>query len=346
MTTATTIEVEEYYERVRTALGFLAPDVRDELLEDLPGHLAEVSAEGGGSLVERLGTPEAYADELRSAAGLDEPAVAPASGLSSERVAALARRAVELAVRFDVQAGRLIGYPRLRDLITAAQPGWWVLRGWLVAQVLVRGRDEYTLRAMLIPRLGGSLLVGGVFTLALIVGSVWLGRRSQGFAVWPRRVIGAISVLIALWTGAVLADHVGLVNYVYTNSGSYTSPYDSVSDLHVYDKDGNLVPGARLFDQNGNPVNVGSSYCVNGDPAPGAGNGAWTFPLCPSDPGPFQAGPGAVTPSSTSSGPGAVTPSGTVPAPSSSADRTPAAGSTAKSTPVKPTAKPSPTRTR
>jgi hypothetical protein len=323
MTTATTAEVEEYYERVRAALGFLAPDVRDELLEDLPGHLAEVSAEGDGSLAERLGTPEAYADELRAAAGLDEPVATAVSGTSSERLGALARRFVELAERFDVQAGKLIGYPRLRDLIKAAQPGWWVVRGWLVAQLVVRGRDEYTLRSMLIPRIGGSLLIGVVFTLALIAGSIWLGRRSLRFAAWPRRVVGAISVLVALWAGAVLAGHVGLVNYVYTESGSYTSPYDSVSDIHVYDKDGNLVPDARLFDQNGNPVNVGSSYCVDGNPAPGAGNGAWTFPLCPSDPGPFQAGPGAVaSPGASATGqPGVVpvTPSGSQPktAPSS-----------------------------
>lgn len=336
MTTATTVEVEEYYERVRAALGFLATDVRDELLEDLPGYLAEVSAEGDGSLVDRLGTPEAYADELRVAAGLDEPVAAEVSSGSSEQFAVLARRAVELARRFDVQVGRLIGYPRLRDLIKAAQPGWWVVRGWLAAQVLVRGRDEYTLRALLIPRIGGNLLVGLVFTLAFVIGSIWLGRRSLGFTVWPRRVIGAISVLVALWAGAVLADHVGLVNYVYTNSGSYTSPYDGVSDLHVYDKDGNLVPGARLYDQDGNPVNLGSSYCVNGDPAPGAGNGAWTFPLCPSDPGPFQAGPGAVAPSGTPSGS-----SGSNAAPSASGSTSaPKPSPTAKATP---TAKPSPT---
>jgi uncharacterized membrane protein len=52
-------DLSTYVEAVRTALGDLPPATRDELLEDLPEHLAEVQAEGTGSLVDRLGSPEA-----------------------------------------------------------------------------------------------------------------------------------------------------------------------------------------------------------------------------------------------------------------------------------------------
>ena len=75
MTTVATIEIESYYDRVRAALAGLAPEMRDDLLEDLPDHLAEVLAEGDGSLRDRLGEPEAYADELRAAAGVEADTV-------------------------------------------------------------------------------------------------------------------------------------------------------------------------------------------------------------------------------------------------------------------------------
>ncbi|MGV9767766.1 HAAS signaling domain-containing protein, partial [Micromonospora tulbaghiae] len=67
--TVTGQEITDYVDRVRAALADLPPGVRDELTEELPEHLAEVAAEGEGTLVDRLGTPEAYAAELRAAAG-------------------------------------------------------------------------------------------------------------------------------------------------------------------------------------------------------------------------------------------------------------------------------------
>jgi hypothetical protein len=51
-------EIAGYVERVRQALADLPPTVRDELLEDLPEHLAEVAAEDAGAFAERLGPPE------------------------------------------------------------------------------------------------------------------------------------------------------------------------------------------------------------------------------------------------------------------------------------------------
>ena len=66
-----TIEADYYYERVAAALADLPKEARDELLEDLPAHFAEVLAEQGGPLVDRLGPPATYAAELRAAAGLD-----------------------------------------------------------------------------------------------------------------------------------------------------------------------------------------------------------------------------------------------------------------------------------
>ncbi|MDT4958929.1 MAG: hypothetical protein QOD31_2728, partial [Pseudonocardiales bacterium] len=106
MTTVATIEIESYYDRVRAALAGLAPEMRDDLLEDLPDHLAEVLAEGDGSLRDRLGEPEAYADELRAAAGVEPGAVPTAHGVHRALERGLGR-ATDLVRRFDLQAGRL-----------------------------------------------------------------------------------------------------------------------------------------------------------------------------------------------------------------------------------------------
>jgi len=65
--------VARYAAAVRVAVADLGPEERAQLLGDLEAHLEEVAAEGGGSLAERLGPPEAYAAELRAAYGAAPP---------------------------------------------------------------------------------------------------------------------------------------------------------------------------------------------------------------------------------------------------------------------------------
>ncbi|WP_052590186.1 HAAS signaling domain-containing protein [Luteipulveratus mongoliensis] len=77
MSTATDVAVS-YQERVRAALADLPPAELEEVLEDVAGHLDEVTRElGDGStaaLEARLGSPEEYAAELRAAADYPPPA--------------------------------------------------------------------------------------------------------------------------------------------------------------------------------------------------------------------------------------------------------------------------------
>jgi hypothetical protein len=331
VTTVASIEIESYYDRVRAALDGLAPDTRDDLLEDLPDHLAEVLAEGEGSLRDRLGEPEAYADELRAAAGVEPAAVPTAHGVHRALERGLARGS-DLVRRFDVQAGRFAGYPRLMDLLRALSPGWWVLRGWIVAQFIC-GAHHGSWNGF-IPRLGNSWPAGLLCTMASIAVSVWMGRRCAGFAVWPRRIMAAASVVIALWAVLVLASSAGATTYGSGASyDSYGPQYGSdVSDVYVYDKDGNAVVGARLFDQDGNPIQIGSTYCLDGSAAPGTGPDGtaleWTYPLCPTGTGPFRSGPGPLP--ATAAVPPAPAPSGSA---TTSPSNTPTAKSTAKASP-------------
>src|SRR5437879_11711511 len=62
-------DVAAYAASVRAALSNLPRDQSEVLLEDLEDHLREVVAEAEGPLAERLGPPEHYAQELRTAYG-------------------------------------------------------------------------------------------------------------------------------------------------------------------------------------------------------------------------------------------------------------------------------------
>ena len=103
-------EITAYVEGIRAGLAGLPEATREELLEDLPEHLAEVQADGTGTLTERLGSPEAYASELRATAGFVGGFPDPPPG----RLAPLQGRLVVAARLFDqdgspIQMGD--GYP-------------------------------------------------------------------------------------------------------------------------------------------------------------------------------------------------------------------------------------------
>jgi hypothetical protein len=312
VTTTTTIEIEQYYEQIRAALSGMPAEVRDDLLEDLPDHLAEVLAEGEGSLRDRLGEPEAYAAELRAAAGVEVT-----STPAPRRLHAAATWVADVLHRFDVRAGRLVGYPRLLDLLRAMRPGWWVLRGWIVAQFISGARDRSSWHGF-VPSIGGSSLIGFCCMLALIAASVWLGQRSLRFADWPRRLMVAASAVIAIWAVFVLAGNIGGPAYGYSDTSGGAASYGGpeinpdVTDIFVFDQNGKQVAGARLFDQDGNPIQLGAGSCQDGSVAPGTGPDgtaqSWTYPLCPNDPGPFRSGPGPLPAT-----PSAATPSAPVP---------------------------------
>jgi hypothetical protein len=147
-------EINLYVFAVRAALGDLPESLRDELLEDLPEHLAEVAADGEGSLADRLGSPEAYAADLRMSAGFvggfpDPPK--RTDQFKEMRDVALARLRVA-----DVRLGPLFGGERASEFLVQLRPAWWVLRGYLAAMVLAWMLDDSGQPIGLLPRIGGS----------------------------------------------------------------------------------------------------------------------------------------------------------------------------------------------
>ncbi|SFB11716.1 hypothetical protein SAMN05216266_10512 [Amycolatopsis marina] len=84
MSTQNSGGVRDYLARVRTALADLPDAEVEEILEDVRPHLQDIGTELGESatlaaLVERLGSPESYAAELRAAGGYPAPPVEQAA---------------------------------------------------------------------------------------------------------------------------------------------------------------------------------------------------------------------------------------------------------------------------
>ncbi|SEF35734.1 hypothetical protein SAMN05421837_108329 [Amycolatopsis pretoriensis] len=88
--------VRVYLARVRTALADLPASEIEEILEDVRPHLAELEAELGEgarveALIERLGTPESYAAELRASGGYPPAAEGATQVLATAKAPSLAK---------------------------------------------------------------------------------------------------------------------------------------------------------------------------------------------------------------------------------------------------------------
>jgi hypothetical protein len=307
-------EIAEYVAAVRAALADLPEVTRDELLEDLPEHLAEVRAEGAGTLADRLGAPELYAAELRAAAGFvggfPDP---PRSGWVTINelhagVTGALDNVMRVLGRADVKTGPLIGYARASEFLLLLRPAWWVLRGYLVAMAVAVMLDNSTGNLGLLPRIGGSDIIAILLLAAAIGGSILLGKRGTRLSRWPRWSLYSATTLLVIFglAGFSTADN-SVRSPGFNGVGSYqdaqnytdvddTEPNDNVSDLFVYDAQGRLVKGARVFDQDGMPVQLGSGWCTDPETGDSHRSRNMGYPYCPENE-PFGSPSPSVSPS-------------------------------------------------
>ena len=232
---------ETYLAMVREALADLPAAERDDLLEDLPGHLAETLADTGG--LKQLGTPQAYAAELRSAAGSLADAVA---GRAS-RVA---------AVVAEQPYGR-----QLLAFLPELRPGWWVLRGYLLVAVPAAFGLLFGLGVPPFVTLFGSDALGLIATLSSVVASVKLGRRTAGETRQRRQLVvagNAALVGLVLVAGLGLRAQVGFnEGVVYAADTSYLQgPDGGISNIYAFDSAGRPLRDVQLFDQEGRPIDT------------------------------------------------------------------------------------------
>jgi len=266
------ISPQQYLDRVRAALSDLPADEREELLEDLPAHLADVESELDGALEQRLGSPEEYAAELRQSAGI---------GPSRKRVpVGLTARANRRIAAFSAELDDIPLWRRFRAFAPQLLPGWWVLRGYVLALAacsIFGGLDI----SGLTPKLNGDLLLFIPLAVALIWASVWIGQRGRESNPWRRRGIYGINILTVILFFS-LASHQPSYGVGYSGS-EYAGPLASVTDVYAYDSEGKPLRGVQLFDQYGNPIVLPGGYYVR-DYADGTGQAENVYPRGPHGP--------------------------------------------------------------
>jgi hypothetical protein len=293
-------EVEAYVTAVAGALADLPGTDRDDLLEDLPQHLTEVLSEEGGPLADRLGSPEAYAAELRATLGAGS-----AAGRRRVLLDGVRQRLGDL----DARTGPLFGTELASTFLSTLRPGWWVLRGYVAAMLLAVMFDDGSRPLGVLPRVGGSLAVAVLLLTGCVLLSVLVGRRSAGLAGWPRFALHSSTVFLAIAAaaGVAVVDDSTRRDF-HQDVYRERPPLSDVRDLFVYDGD-RLLTGVRVYDQDGNPVTLPTGNCL-AEPDRQREPVAGVYPACPAraplgPSAPWQApSPSAATPS-----PSAVTPS-------------------------------------
>lgn len=262
-------EAASYLAAVEAGLAGVPPAERAELLDDLTGHLAELSAEGPVSLHDVLGPPEAYAAELLATLGV----VAGGGGPPSRRArlrAAAERSAPMLAVRrmWDSWGGR-----EASSVAGALQPAWWVLRAYfavsLLATVSIRGHFP----GFPFPRLFHNGALGALATLIAIPVSVRLGRVEARGVV--KALVVAANVGVLIYAGYLfghlpssnqeaalqqqLSQQANQVQSQFSGGGPYQNCLTNgagqvITNLYPYTMDGKLTQ-VLLYDQTGQPIN-------------------------------------------------------------------------------------------
>lgn len=244
-------EVRDYVAGVRAALSDLTVEDVEEFTTGMEADLAERLAEQGeGTLRDRLGDPDAYAAELRSAAGLPPRVpVAPARTSAAE----------QLSTWWTGVSRSVLGQvPWLRDL----RPVWWAVRGFALAAApaLVLG----------VPIIWLGLL-GAMVSIAL--GLMARHGRLSGGWVGPVRVMGNITAVLLLPVALVMvvdapdpyANDPTWAEPQYSSGAGLTYDGEPVANVYAYDESGRRIDKVRLLDQNGRPLKVSEDALTSAD---------------------------------------------------------------------------------
>ena len=247
---------DAYLAAVGVALAGVPDSDRQELLDDLAEHLAELAHETDDGLTERLGPPEKYAAELLASAGI-EPA--PTTGIARLKLDDRFRRAREL---FDS--------PRLRGARAFAndlRPGWWVVRAWLVLAALAArsGLQE----ALWIPHVTGSTFRTSaghtLFDLAVLAGAVAISvriGRGPKWAAWIATTLGILALFSVVTANRSYFYRVSDQSYAQPPGVLIDPNGREIDNIFAYDASGKPIPGVFLGDQNGAPLDVGNSTAL------------------------------------------------------------------------------------
>lgn len=246
-------QIRSFAAAVRTHLDDLPEDELDEIMTGLGADLAEQAADNDGVL--DVGDPGAYADELRSAAGLPPRGAADHERPVAERFAAWRRRTAENVRRSPFGAWLL-------DLAVTLRPVWWVLRGYGFFVVLrffiAPGANSAN---GMVPDSVLEWLV--ILVLALVSvqwgRGLWLPRNPLRHIRTVFSVVAGLALLVAL--PSLLTPRVEYVYDEYPNDSGLLLDGVQVGNIFAYDADGQPLEQVQLYTDKGTPLNL---YGENG----------------------------------------------------------------------------------
>ena len=244
-------DVQEYVAAVRSWLADLPGEEVEDLTAGMEADLAERAAETGERLGVLLGEPEAYAAELRSAAGLPPRAV-PSVLVAPRGPGLIALATASARAKGD---GILTRWPWLRELRPTRSLARGAVLGWLLAAMLGTGRT------VALPLIGAGV-------------SLWLGfelRRREPLRAVARVAMGGANALAAIALLPMMSTYTSGFSSGYDVEGGMplllpqvTANGEELRNLYAYDAAGNRVDGVRLFDQSGNPVFINVDNLMDG----------------------------------------------------------------------------------
>lgn len=253
-TVTDTPDLANYLAAVRRELGDLGTDEVDELTGGLEADLAD-ALDGSDRTPEGMfGPPEAYAAELRAAAGLSPRGTKhrPQLGLRSRMAAA------------DAWLDRQPWGPGVKAFGETARPLWWAFRSYVVYQLIVQALSGTRQRSP-------ESEVQWLLLIVLVVGGIELERRKWFSSDRFRRglaraadLLAVGSLVLAAWL-FVIPNYsvVGLVpvdtdGYTDSSSMAQSGPIKGVTNggrlvrnIFPYDSEGNPLQGVQLFDDQG-----------------------------------------------------------------------------------------------
>lgn len=247
-TTITTAPaVHDFASAVRAALSDLPDDDVDDLTEGLEADLSERLDDTGAE----LGDPLAYAEELRTAAGLPPRETQQRGSWLSQAGVGLhsLRGAISRTIRSTAVGSAVL------DFFISLRPVWWVLRGVGLYAVV---KTVFSIDGGLVQP---NSFFSTLLLLGLVVLSVQWGRKGTTRRSWIRPfavVLSAIALLFVPGTFISLLQQQAAGSYdtyqPYATPPGLTFNGLAVSNIFAYDENGELISDVQLFDQAGNPL--------------------------------------------------------------------------------------------
>jgi hypothetical protein len=236
-TTLSTIKTH-YLEQVALGLADLPEDDREEVIQDLRSHLAELDED---EVEAAMGSPDDFVAEFRASAGLDDD-----SQRARKPLLATGRTWLDEAMRRLAEVSRW----------QAWRPLWIWIRGWLLLSTVAVFSGGTAFRRFPIPTVEYSTIVGLALLVVATWLSVWLDRRktrTRQVGSFLYSSVVALLLFSSLFWPRDLARSNPYEDEVFYPDQLIGPEGEPIYNIYAYDSDGNPLD-VLLFDQNGRPL--------------------------------------------------------------------------------------------